>query len=183
MRRVPKRKPAGQRVIDTFTPTEIAMLVDLPVQDGALMAILLYAGLRKAEARNLRRRDVQLERGQIVVYDGKGGKDRAIVLHEIVAQAMADSKPGGGDVIDRSRPIGEGTFHRWYGRCLEAAGVQYRHPHTTRHTFATEWLRAGGRLSTLKGQMGHASIKTTSDLYEHLDLSDARVDMALMGVA
>ena len=73
----------------------------------------------------------------------------------------------------RHRPVGEGTFHRWWGRCIGAAGVRYRNPHVTRHTFATNWLRRGGRITTLSQTMGHASIRTTVDLYGHLDTRDA----------
>ena len=68
-------------------------------------------------------------------------------------------------------------------KALEAAGiVTYRNPHMTRHTFATRYLRAGGRLETLSMVMGHSSIKITADLYCHLDTSDVALDMALLGV-
>src|SRR5215213_7085764 len=83
----------------------------------------------------------------------------------------------GWHAISRVKPIGEGTFHRWWERCLDAAGVRYRNPHVTRHTFATRWLRRGGRLETLSMVMGHASIRTTFDLYGHLDTRDVLADM------
>jgi hypothetical protein len=49
-----------------------------------------------------------------------------------------------------------------------------------RHTFATRYLRKGGRLETLSMVMGHESIRTTYDLYAHLDMRDAALDMALI---
>ena len=76
--------------------------------------------------------------------------------------------------------LGAGSFDRWWRRSLASAGVRYRNPHTTRHTFATRWLRRGGRLETLSRAMGHESIRTTFDLYGHLDTSDVAADMALM---
>jgi integrase len=82
--------------------------------------------------------------------------------------------------VRRSKPIGEGTFHRWWARCLEAASVRYRNPHVARHTFATRWLKRGGRMETLSKAMGHASIATTVDLYGHLDLSDIARHLALV---
>jgi integrase len=42
----------------------------------------------------------------------------------------------------------------------------------------SDWLRRDGRLVTLSLQMSHASIKTTADLYGHLDLRDAAADLA-----
>ena len=85
-----------------------------------------------------------------------------------------------GHTSSRSRAIGEGTFHRWWERSLEGAGVRYRNPHTARHTFATRWLRRGGRMETLSKAMGHASIATTVDLYGHLDVADIARDLALV---
>jgi len=39
-------------------------------------------------------------------------------------------------------------------------------------SLATNWLRKGGRLETLSLILGHASIRTTFDLYGHLDTTD-----------
>jgi integrase len=90
------------------------------------------------------------------------------------------TRPGGGGKIERSKPIGEGSFDRWWRRCVDAASVRYRNPEVARHTFATRWLRRGGRLTTLSAAMGHASIATTSDLYGHLDMRDLAADLALV---
>ena len=162
------------------------------------MAVLFDAGLRKAEARHLRAGRCLLEERQLVVVGGKGGKDRVIPMGERLTGALADlfltegieadhfpwySRRGnqqGWHAISRVKPIGEGTFHRWWERCLDAAGVRYRNPHVARHTFATRWLRRGGRMETLSKAMGHASIATTVDLYGHLDLSDVARDVALV---
>lgn len=90
---------------------------------------------------------------------------------------------------DRQREAvsGEAAIHpatkrvaRWWRSCLETAGVRYRNPHLARHTFATNWLRGGGRLETLKLVLGHASFATTSDLYGHLDTTDVLADLALI---
>ena len=40
-------------------------------------------------------------------------------------------------------------------------------PHALRHTFATEYLRAGGDLESLRRIMGHSSLVTTQ-IYLHL---------------
>lgn len=87
------------------------------------------------------------------------------------------TRPGGGR-LRRSTPIGKGSFAVWWSRCLAEAGVRYRNPHTARHTFATRWLRRGGRLETLSLVMGHANIATTHTLYAHLDTSDILIDVA-----
>lgn len=188
-----RRRP--QRVIDTFTDAEVAQLVGLPLRDGALMRILFEAGLRKGEARALTVNRIRPEPipGQLAILRGKGGKDRLVPLTPALSRALAElqildglgsrdhlwyDRPGGGTVIRRSKEIGEGSFVRWWCRCVQAAEVRYRNPHVARHTFATWWLRRGGRLETLSGVMGHASIRTTFDLYGHLDVRDAAEDLA-----
>jgi integrase/recombinase XerD len=189
-----KRRP--QRYIDVFSDEEIGDLAGVPLIDSALLLVLIDAGLRKAEARNLQVRRVKLDTNELVVVGGKGGKDRVIPLtlrlrSQIETLLLFErmgpqdflwyTKPGGGRV-SRSRAMGEGSFDRWWRRCLYEAGVRYRNPHVARHTFATRWLRRGGRLETLSVVMGHTSIRTTFDLYGHLDMTDVVADMALMEV-
>jgi integron integrase len=63
----------------------------LAAMDGTfgLLARLLYgAGLRLMEGLRLRVKDVDFERGQIVVHDGKGFKDRVTVLPESLRTAI-----------------------------------------------------------------------------------------------
>ncbi len=71
----PKRMPA------VLSRLEVERL--LTAMDGthALMARLLYGtGMRLMEALRLRIKDVDFTRGEIMVRDGKGGKDRPTVL-------------------------------------------------------------------------------------------------------
>lgn len=188
-----------QKTYDIFTAAEQGLMVDLPSPNGTLLMLLLDTGLRKSEARNLQVRHVAAEPlpGQLRIIGGKGGKDRLVPLTLRLSQALAEMtlvegldptdylwscNPGGGKVR-RDKPIGETSFHKWWGDSLHAAGVKnYRNPHMTRHTFATRYLRAGGRLETLSMVMGHSSIKTTADLYSHLDTRDVALDIALLGV-
>lgn len=193
----PARRGA-KRTYDIFTDAEIAALTSLPLLDGALMLTMLDAGLRRSECCKLRPRDIQPEPkpGQLVILDAKGGKDRLVPMTNRLSRSLAilHSESGmrdtdffwytrvsQGRTIKRHRPIGDGSFQRWWKRSLEEAGVRYRNPHMTRHSFAVRWLRRGGRLETLSLIMGHSSIAITFDLYGHLDTSDVFVDLAVMG--
>jgi integrase len=199
MDRIPRAPQPPGRYVEVFTDTEVAALTSLEERrDRALLAILFDAGLRKAEARHLRAGRCLLEERQLVVVGGKGSKDRVIPIGDRLSSALADlflvegiepeqflwygsrGNQLGYRAVLRSKPIGEGTFHRWWARCLEAASVPYRNPHVARHTFATRWLKRGGRMETLSKAMGHASIATTVDQYGHLDLSDIARDLALV---
>jgi integrase len=189
---LPAIKRTPQRVIDVFSDEEIGVLCELPIRDGALMQLLFDVGLRKGEARHLRLMHVA---DDVRILRGKGGKDRVVPATALVTQRVNElaildglsardhlwyTRPGGGGVIARERPIGEGSFDRWWRRCLEQAEIRYRNPHVARHSFATRWLRRGGRITTLSSAMGHASLATTFDLYGHLDTRDLVADLALI---
>lgn len=200
---LPTLKRAPQKVYDTFSEAEIAALVGLPVRDGALMALLFDAGFRKGDCRKFQLRrfrpesSIEMPNGCLALLGGKGGKDRLVPATARVSQMLSELALLDGlkdhdhlwycvranattSRVDRSKPIGDGSFDRWWRRCIAQAGVRYRNPHMTRHTFATRWLRKGGRLETLCLALGHASIRTTFDEYGHLDTNDVAADLVLV---
>jgi integrase len=53
----------------------------LRLRDEALLALLVYAGIRIQEACDVQLRDLDLASGTLVVRSGKGGKARRLPLH------------------------------------------------------------------------------------------------------
>jgi chromosome segregation ATPase len=49
------------------------------------------------------------------------------------------------------------------------------HPHAFRHSFATEYVRRGGKVEALRQIMNHADLKTTQ-IYTHLAQEDVEQD-------
>jgi integrase/recombinase XerD len=192
---LPVFKRPSQPVIDVFTDAEVEALLALDVVDAAPMGILLEAGLRNAEARHLQVKHCAPEVARVIVREGKGRKDRVVpmtgrlnallsdlvvledlrnedhIFYGVKANATARKRL-------RHQPVGEGTFHRWWARCLEQAGVRYRNPHTARHTFATNWRKRGLSVDELQILLGHASVATTSDMYVHINVEDVALHMA-----
>lgn len=75
----------------------------------ALMARLMYgAGLRLMEACRLRVKDVDLDRGQVLIHDGKGAKDRVALLPESCVGAMRTQ-------LDSRRARHESDVRRGWG--------------------------------------------------------------------
>lgn len=185
MLKVPRMSAGKRRPKDIFSPTEIALLTALPVPDGPLFSLLFGCGLRRGEARHLRRSHIDLSRGRLMVYGGKGDKDRAVPFTPEVAAAVSDLdlfealQPGDhlwyrrrylpGDGRRRTDPIGDTTFETWYKRGIEQAGVRYLNPHQTRHTYHW-WLREGGLdLEERQALLGHESPETTVRQYGRID--------------
>ncbi len=191
IRKQPRRRP------ECFTPAEVETLLSLDVVDAAPLALMFDAGLRRAECQRIQLRHCLPTSGKVKVVSGKGGKDRIIPMSERLASLLADLEIlyglGPSDYIfyrvhanavtsrrARDKEIGEGTFSRWWRRCLDEAEVSYRNPHVARHTFATTWRRRGLSADDLSIVLGHASVRTTSDLYVQIEVEDVARRMALI---
>jgi integron integrase len=85
----PARRPRGLPTV--LTPTELQRLLHLMSGPSRLMAMILYgSGLRVHECVSLRVKDLNFERGEILVRDGKGGKARVTVLPAAVMAPLRE---------------------------------------------------------------------------------------------
>lgn len=192
---IPEMRVARRQPVNVFPEADAAALCSLPSPDGPLMAILFGTGIRKAEARALTLRRFDLARCRLNVIEGaKGSRTRVVPLELDVLQAVEElatleglnpgdylwyHNPGGGKT-QRNRQIGEGTFARWWTRCIDVADVTYRKPHTTRHTYATRWHNRGLGIEDIQLLLGHASITTTRDVYVHTTVDDVAHRIAVL---
>ncbi len=79
----------NRRIPVVLSPGEVRALLDRMDGTMALVARLLYGtGMRLMEGLRLRVKDVDFDRREIVVRDGKGGKDRMTMLPDRVAAGL-----------------------------------------------------------------------------------------------
>ena len=85
------RAKQPQRLPCVLTQAEVAKVLNcLPASAAGLVLRLCYGGgLRLSEALRLRVKDVDLDRLQITVRDGKGGKDRTTCLPSSLVPAIS----------------------------------------------------------------------------------------------
>ena len=84
------RPQTHKRVPVVLSRDEVARLLDHVHPAHRLFARLLYGtGLRLLEGLRLRIKDVDFDRGVIVVRDGKGGKDRVVMLPQSLRDDLA----------------------------------------------------------------------------------------------
>ena len=84
-----RRARASRHVPEVYSRTEVAAILGQLTGVSRLQASLLYgSGLRLMECLRLRVKDIDFERGQICVREGKGGKDRYTVLPTGVVAAL-----------------------------------------------------------------------------------------------
>ena len=73
----------------------------------------------------------------------------------------------------RGQPLTYDSVYDLVGRLRQRTGVVFE-PHWFRHGYATGLLRAGVPVEVVSKLLGHASATTTSQIYGHLDVEDAR---------
>jgi integron integrase len=85
------RASRGRRLPEVLSREEVRGLLAQVEGTPALMLGLLYgAGLRLMECLHLRVKEVDFDRGVLMVRDGKGGKDRVVMLPQALRAGLAD---------------------------------------------------------------------------------------------
>lgn len=207
--RYPKRpKPA---ITDLFDDDEKSAIVTAQddIMDRVGVLLLLRAGIRQGELRNLQVRDVNLVDKYILVRRGKGSKARRVPIKGQLIRALEElmltdvpghGRPRRGDEYilcptlggrstkrNPGKPMGKRGAHEWWYRCLQRAGIvdqgvtRGRRMHTTRHTYATDLGKATKwNMVAVQKNLGHASIDVTVDLYTQFAFDDQADAVALL---
>jgi site-specific recombinase XerD len=143
-------------------------------RDAAILALLLGAGLRRAECAELALSHYNAK-DQSVTVRGKGDKERLMPLGESADLAVRDwlqvRGEAAGPLLCRVRKDGvvghEGVTPQAIYKALAKRGAQARvarfSPHDLRKTYASGLIdTSGGDISTVSRLLGHASVNTTS---------------------
>lgn len=167
-----------QKLPVVLSKEEMWRLLQAPalLKHKILLGLLYGCGLRCMEVRNVRLQDLDFDRHQLRVVQGKGKKDRYVPLSEhlirglkkyILAEQPKDwlfngqplANRAGGDFDSRYSQRGVQWVIKQAGK---QAGIQKEvHVHSLRHTFATHLLEDGVDIVTLKHLLGHENIETT----------------------
>jgi integrase/recombinase XerD len=138
-----------------------------------LLITAYAAGLRVSEVTRLRVADIDSRRMTIRVQQGKGRKDRYVMLSPRLLTLLRDYWrayrpsdwlfPNG-----HEQPLAQKAVRRVCKKAWQASGLRKPvTPHTLRHCFATHLLEAGTDLRTLQVLLGHRS-PTTTARYTHV---------------
>lgn len=134
--------------------------------DRAAFYLLWQGGLRLGEAEELRLEDLDLAGRKLMVRQGKGRKDRTVYLTGTAIRALRDylavrgMGPTDHVFLYRNEPVCKDLIYRRIKAAGERVGVKVS-PHRLRHTFGTQLLNAGCRVTSLQKLLGHRRLNST----------------------
>jgi site-specific recombinase XerD len=140
----------------------------------AAFTLAYSSGLRLNEVCKLKIKDIDAERKQIRVINGKGKKDRIVILSDKALETIRlywrlyRPQEYLFEGQKTSEPLTDGTLQKVFRKTLIRSGIKKDACfHSLRHSFATHLLEQGVNLRIIQHLLGHKSIKTTT-VYTHL---------------
>jgi integrase/recombinase XerD len=158
----------------------------LGLRDRAILETLYSTGMRRMEVCGLSLYDLDVERGTVIVRQGKGRKDRVIPIGERatawIERYLAEVRPSlvvepdagvlflsaDGEALSPDHLTGR------VSRYVAAARVGKKGScHLFRHTMATLMLEGGADVRYIQQMLGHRSLETT-EIYTHVSIRNLK---------
>jgi integrase/recombinase XerD len=155
------------------------------LRDRALLEFLYSTGLRRMEATNVSRFDVDVHRRVVFVREGKGRKDRVVPIGEralawldrYILEARPQLLTAEHDILfvtDYGEPANPAFIAKRVKVYMEFAKVHKPGAtHLFRHAMATHMLEAGADVRILQALLGHSNLNTT-EIYTHVSIDHLR---------
>jgi integrase/recombinase XerD len=164
--------PKAQQTLPVImSPDEVRQFLSCVPRRKArtILTVCYAAGLRISEAISLKPTDIDSQRMMIRVEQGKGQKDRYVMLSEQLLKILREwyrlarptvwMFPG---VIPGSHITREGVSDACELGLKRSGLTKPVTPHSLRHAFACHLLEYGTDLRTIQLLMGHRSLSTTA---------------------
>ncbi len=143
----------------------------------AVIGLIYSAGLRISELINLQLVDINVDRKQLLIKNGKGRKDRYVSIGEtflpLLSNYFFSYKPTTYFVEGKvgEKYSAESVRQFLKRSCVKAGISKCVTPHTLRHSYATHLLENGVDLRYIQELLGHAKPETTM-IYTHVSRKD-----------
>jgi integrase/recombinase XerD len=170
-----KQEPSVLSLVEAEKLVETCSASTAHERRSRLMVLLLYGcGVRTSELANVNVQDIDREKGELVILQGKGGKQRRIPIPEGVwTELLAFLAERGGRLGPlfkteaKKKRISTREISDTVRGLGEKAGIEDKvTPQVLRHTFATHLMDAGVDIGVISMLMGHRSPRETG-IYLH----------------
>ena len=155
-----------------LSPEEVLHFLDCvkSPKQHAILTTCYAAGLRISEALHLKPADIDGQRMVIRVEQGKGRKDRYVMLSPKLLETLRSywrtARPSDGWLFPGyipGLPITQKAVEHACQRAHQVAGIRKPiTPHLLRHAFAVHLLESGTDVRTIQLLLGHRSMATTA---------------------
>jgi integrase/recombinase XerD len=163
------KKP--QKLPVVLSPEEVLHFLECvgSMKHRAILTTCYAAGLRISEAVHLKPNDIDSQRMVIRVEQGKGQKDRYVMLSPKLLETLRTyyraARPKewlfGGNIP--GQPIDRSAVEQVCQKARQLSGIHKPiSPHSMRHAFAVHLLESGTDVRTIQLLLGHRSLATTA---------------------
>ena len=160
----------GRKLPRVLSEPEVKRLLEsaTDLKEQAILTTFYATGLRLNELVHLQVKDIDSTKMQIRVRQGKGAKDRNVLLSpallDVLRRYYRSYRPVTWLFYGRTpeQPIDDRTVQRMVRRLSDKAGLRPAiSAHTLRHSFATHLLEHGTQLPYIQELLGHRHLQTT----------------------
>ena len=146
------------------------------IKHYSIFLTMYSTGMRIQEVHNFKLPDIDSDRMIIHIKQGKGRKDRIVMLSPYLLRVLrkyyktCNIRP---DIFFfpgryRNEPISIRTIQKVFQYNIKKTDIRKKvKPHTLRHSFATHLLEDGVNIVKIQKLLGHNSLKTT-EIYTHI---------------
>lgn len=177
-----KRPKREIKLPEILSQEEVLKLVDFPrnLKHRTILNLMYSTGVRLSEVLMIKPGDVDSKRMVITIRQGKGKKDRQVVLHSKVLSLLREyyqyyrPKVYLFEGHKHGIPYSASSLQHLIRKYVRKMGIKKSiSAHTLRHCFATHMLEKGVNLRVIQQLMGHNSLKTTSRYLHLANIHDA----------
>lgn len=178
-----RKKHEPKREKQIFTSEEIEKLWNniYKYEEIDTTLIMIYSGLRIGEIMNIKKENIDLEKG---IIKGAGiktdaGKKRVVPIHSKIYKLILNRyKFAENEYLFDFPGESKGSKQMHYRRALfkivDELKLQYHSAHDCRHTFATLLNNADANSTAIKNIIGHSNFDLTEQVYTHKSIEELK---------
>ena len=182
-KRLPRNILTAQQSEQVMNAPDITLPVGL--RDRTILEVLYSTGIRRQELINLNVEDIIMERGLLLVRQGKGKKDRFVPIGErallwvrkYLDEAYLQFHCAKSDkhlfLTEYGEPMLPKQLSARVRKYIETATGKAGSCHLFRHTMASLMLENGADIRQIQKMLGHASIEST-EIYTHVTITQLK---------